>query len=185
MATSLAIMPRPVYGLTMAEDLKQPHVRLEMLSQARFLAAARAMIQNIAQRIGFNESHCGQMSLAVDEALCNIINHGYDRRPDGHIWVNIWVIDDDPPGIRIVIDDQARQVEPSSIRSRDLEDIRPGGLGVYIIRQIMDDVSYEKRDGGGMRLTLTKRIPTTSNEEAVDAAGSRRASQGKKGEDDE
>jgi hypothetical protein len=40
-----------------------------------------------------------------------------------------------------------------------LDDIRPGGLGVYIIREIMDEVRYEKREGGGMRLTLTKRKP--------------------------
>jgi anti-sigma regulatory factor (Ser/Thr protein kinase) len=137
----------------------EPHVRFEMLSQARFLAAARAMISNIAQRLGFAEIVCGQISLATDEALCNIINHGYDRKPDQRIWVNIWALDqEDPPRIRIVIEDRARQVDPATIRSRDLDDIRPGGLGVYIIREIMDEVHYEKRAGGGMRLTISKRV---------------------------
>lgn len=147
----------------MAEPNGDPHVRMEMLSQARFLAAARAMISNIAQRLGFAEIHCGQISLAVDEALCNIINHGYERKTDGRIWVNVWAIDDEPAGLKIVIEDRAKQVDPTTIRSRDLEEIRPGGLGVFIIREIMDDVQYEQRDGGGMRLTMHKRIPPSND----------------------
>jgi anti-sigma regulatory factor (Ser/Thr protein kinase) len=144
----------------MADTAREPDVRLEMQSQARFLAAARGMVSNVAQRLGFTEAHCGQISLAVDEALCNIINHGYDRKPDGRIWVNVWALDDEPGGLKIVIEDRARQVDPKTIRSRDLEEIRPGGLGVFIIKEIMDEVTYEHRDGGGMRLTMQKRIPT-------------------------
>ncbi len=143
----------------MADTPIEPHLRLEMLSQPRFLAAARAMISNVAQRLGFNEMNCGQISLAVDEALCNVINHGYERRPDGRITVSVWAIDENPAGVKVIIEDRAKQVDPALIRSRDLDDIRPGGLGVYIIREIMDEVTYEKRDGGGMRLTLQKKIP--------------------------
>lgn len=143
----------------MAELSPVPELRLEMYSQPRLLAAARAMVGSLAQRLGFNEIQCGQISLAIDEALCNIINHGYERRPDGRIWLNVWDLKTGPPGIKVVIEDRAKQVEPDRIRPRDLDDIRPGGLGVYIIREIMDDVSYEQRRGGGMRLTMVKRMP--------------------------
>ncbi len=136
----------------------EPHVRMEMLSQPRFLSAARAMVQQCAQRLGFPENLCGQISLAVDEALCNIINHGYQRREDGRIWINVWAIDGEEPGIKIVIEDRARQVDPATIKPRNLEDIRPGGLGVHIIREVMDVAKYEPRDGGGMRLTMLKRL---------------------------
>jgi serine/threonine-protein kinase RsbW len=152
----------------MDKSWPEPHLRFEMLSQPRFLAAARAMVNNVALRLGFSEILCGQISLAVDEALCNIINHGYDRRPDQRIWVNVWALDDsDPPAIRIVIEDRARQVDPSTIRSRDLADIRPGGLGVFIIREVMDEVVYEQRDGGGMRLSMSKRKPPDAAEPAA------------------
>lgn len=147
-----------------AEPLDHPHVKLEMLSQARFLAAARAMISNLAQRLGFSEMLCGQISLAVDEALCNIINHGYEKKPDGHIWMSVWAIDHHPARLRIVIEDRAKQVDPKSIRSRDLDDVRPGGLGVYIIKEIMDEVTYEHRDGGGMRLTMSKTLPAREDD---------------------
>jgi serine/threonine-protein kinase RsbW len=92
----------------------------------------------------------------VDEALCNVINHGYGREPSGRIWMSVWEIPGDPPAIKVIIEDLARQVDPATIRSRDLDDVRPGGLGVFIIREIMDDVRYEKRPEGGMRLTMTK-----------------------------
>lgn len=165
----------------MAEPTDQPDVRLEMLSQARFLAAVRAMVSNLAQRLGFNEIHSGQISLAVDEALCNIINHGYEKRPDGRIWISVWALEEpNRPTIKIIIEDRAKQVDPQAIRSRDLEDIRPGGLGVYIIREVMEDVRYEKREGGGMRLTMSKRLPTgpksTHESQTAGAAPARPAS---------
>lgn len=145
----------------MAETLTEPHLRLEMLSQPRFLAAARAMVHNFAQRLGFPDGTCAQISLAVDEALCNIINHGYERKTDGRIWVNLWALDGEngkPPGLRVMIEDRAKQVDPAKIQPRDLSDIRPGGLGVHIIREVMENVRYEPRDGGGMRVTMSKHL---------------------------
>jgi anti-sigma regulatory factor (Ser/Thr protein kinase) len=137
-------------------------VALDLFSQPRLLAPARALTASFAQRVGFNEVQCGQISLAVDEALCNIINHGYDRRPDGRIRVSMWELGGDAPGIRILVEDRAKQVDPTTIRSRDLDDIRPGGLGVFIIREIMDSVEYALRDGGGMSLWMVKRVPQES-----------------------
>lgn len=136
----------------------QPNLALKMLSQPHLLAPARAMVSAYAQRLGFNEIQCGQISLAVDEAICNIINHGYDRREDGPIWLSVWRIDG---GMRIALEDRARQVDPSTIRSRDLEDVRPGGLGVHLIKEAMDKVHYEKRGGEGMRVTMVKMLQPT------------------------
>lgn len=144
-------------------EVRLPDIHLEMLSQPRLLSAARAMVGNIAQGVGFDDVQSGQVSLAVDEALCNIINHGYGRRDDGRIWLKLWAWNAEPPGIRIVIEDLAQQVDPDKIRSRDLDDIRPGGLGVFIIREIMDEVKYEQRSEGGMRLTMAKRLEARSD----------------------
>ena len=141
----------------MAECDGEPLLRLEMSSQPKLLAAARTMVGQFAQRLGFDEIQSGQISLAIDEALCNVINHGYERRPDGRIWISVWELNGDPPSIQVVIEDRARQVDPAKIKPRDLDEIRPGGLGVYIIREVMDEARYEKREGGGMRLTMIKR----------------------------
>jgi len=151
--TSVSPEPTPIVGV-------EPHVRLEMKSQPRYLSGARDMVSAIARRLGFQDGECGQIALAVDEALCNVIRHGYDRAPDRPIWLSIWPyeIAGETRGIQIVIEDEARQVDTDEIRGRELEDVRPGGLGVYIIRQVMDYCGFEKRDGVGMRLTLMKLI---------------------------
>jgi anti-sigma regulatory factor (Ser/Thr protein kinase) len=146
----------------------QPAISLRMDSDPTYLAGAREMVSSIARRLGFSEEACGQIALAVDEALCNIIRHGYQRRRDGPIWLSLWPLPADSAangkargeGLKIILEDEARQVEPDEIKSRDLDEIRPGGLGVHIIREVMDEVVYEKRDTVGMRLTLVKRRGT-------------------------
>ena len=149
----------------MADTSTEPEVQLRMFSQPRFLAAVRALVGTMAQRLGFNEMQCGQISLAVDEALCNIITHGYERRPDGQLWINLWVLEGEPTGLKIVIEDLATQVDPDDIQPRDLDDIRPGGLGVHIIREVMDEVNWERRSPKGMRLTMIKRVQSGRNSE--------------------
>lgn len=145
-------------------------VTIHMLSQARYLSGVRELLFSIARRFGFDEKSASHIALAVDEAVCNIIRHGYDKRADGDICVRLWPVPEDTPegenpeGIRIIIDDHAKQVDPEKIKGRDLEDVRPGGLGVHIMKQVMDEVTYEKRAEGGMRLTMIKRLAGRSNE---------------------
>ncbi len=155
---------------TITSSLGPPPIRVQLMSDPTYLSGAREMVASVARRLGFSEEGCGQIALAVDEALCNVIRHGYERRKDGLIWINMWPLppaNGSPsrlsgPGIAIVLEDEAKQVDPSKIKSRDLDEIRPGGLGVHIIQQVMDEAVYEKRDSVGMRLTLIKRVPAES-----------------------
>lgn len=137
---------------------ERPHIRVEMMSNPVYLAGVRDLVSVVAQRLGFGDADRAQIALAVDEALCNIIRHGYDRRTDCPIWLSIWPMpgNGSVQGLKIVLEDEAKQIDPTAIKGRDLEDIRPGGLGVHIIREVMDEAVYEKRMSGGMRLTLVK-----------------------------
>jgi len=149
-------------------DVEGPHLEIRMVSQPRYLAGTRSLVAAVCRRFGFPETTCGQIALAMDEALCNVINHGYERRPDGPIWIRLWPLGEPPEGIRIVIEDEGRQVDPETIRSRPLDEIRPGGLGVFIINEIMDHAQYHRRDERGMCLVMEKRI---EDEEASGDAG--------------
>lgn len=151
-----------------------PQLRLEMRSNALLLSGVREMVASVAKRMGFSDETCGQISLAVDEALCNVIRHGYNRQSDRPIWLSLYAqgngwdragglggdgLPSDgqhPDSLRIVIEDEAKQVDPAVIKSRDLEEVRPGGLGVHIIKSVMDQVVYERREHLGMRLTMVK-----------------------------
>jgi serine/threonine-protein kinase RsbW len=134
-----------------------PDISVQMLSRTTLLAPVRCMLVSLAEHAGFDEVCCGHIALAVDEALANVIRHGYGGREDCRVWIHFWHLHE-PHGIRIVIEDLARQIEPETIRGRDLDDVRPGGLGVHLIRTVMDTTVFEKRPGGGMRLTLEKMV---------------------------
>lgn len=88
------------------------------------------------------------------EGFSNIIRHGYGGRTDQRIELRLSV----PPGtFRIEMDDYATFVDPSRIASRPLDDIRPGGLGVHLMRSTMDVVDYQKNRHGGTTLVMEKR----------------------------
>lgn len=143
-----------------------PDLSIQMLSRTVLLAPVRCMIVSFAERIGFDEVASGHIALAVDEALANVIRHGYAGRDDCRVWLHLWQ-QHDPAGLRIVIEDYAQQVDPELIRGRDLSDVRPGGLGVHLIRSTMNSVRFEKRREGGMRLTLEKSLGATPVESAA------------------
>lgn len=145
-----------------------PHMVVQLLSQPRYLAPTRRLVHEFCRQFGFDDRCAGQVALAVDEAICNVIRHGYAQRSDGPIWIKLWPVAGSgrhSGGIRIVIEDEARQVDPSQIKGRALEEIRPGGLGVHIIREVMDEVVYERRDANGMRLSLVRRLPEAGGRE--------------------
>ncbi len=149
--------------------MSQPaEISVEVRSNKLYLSGMREMVASVARRLGFGDDACGQLALAVDEALCNVIKHGYANAHDKPIWVKLFPVGgvgtpealvngtNPTTGLKIVIEDEARQVDLDQIKSRNLEDIRPGGLGVHIIHEVMDEVKYEKRERMGMRLTMTK-----------------------------
>lgn len=138
---------------------QRPEIELRLTSDPMYLCGARELVGCIARRIGFSDMDCSKISLAVDEALSNIIRHGYDRAFDKPIWLGLTPLkptSESIGGIVITIEDEAKQVDPCNMKGRDLEDIKPGGLGVHIIHEVMDDVQYEKRGTCGMRLVMTK-----------------------------
>src|SRR6187401_3499283 len=111
---------------------QEPHVKLELRSNPLFLSGAREMVSSIAKRLGFSDESAAHIALAIDEALCNIIRHGYDKQAEKPIWISIFpeggVATPDLQGqpspttaLRIVIEDEAKQVDLSAIKSRDLE----------------------------------------------------------------
>ncbi len=148
------------------------HVVMEMLSQPRYLSGAREMVAAIAKRFGFDDNEASRIALAVDEALSNVIRHAYHRTPDGPIRIRLWPysgsLDGPAKGIVVAIEDEGPQIDPDSIRGRDLDDVRPGGLGVFIMREVMDGVRFERRkDIGdrGMRVILCRAARTWQDED--------------------
>ena len=58
----------------------------------------------------------------------------------------------------MAVRDRGRQVDPTTIKSRDLAEVRPGGLGVHIIQSVMDEYNYSCPPDGGMLLEMKKYV---------------------------
>ena len=120
------------------------------------LAAIAEFAGRAAKAAGFDAQTIYAVQLAVDEACSNIIEHAYGREDVGEIQCTCQV---DPSGLRLVLHDHGRPFNPASVPDPDLasqlEGRRVGGLGLYLIHKIMDEVQFEF-DTSGNTLTLTK-----------------------------
>ena len=79
--------------------------------------------------------------LAINEACMNIIQHGYHSRADGEIILEVFR---DGDFMCFQLTDFAPPVDIETCLPRDLDDVRPGGLGLHIIRSVMDGVRYRE-----------------------------------------
>jgi anti-sigma regulatory factor (Ser/Thr protein kinase) len=133
-------------------------LRLDITSEPEQLGPVRERVENWTRDHGWGPHDVHDIVLAVDEALTNVIRHGYQGQPGRPIEIHVKPIRDRRlgSGLEIAIRDYGRQVPLESICSRDLDDIRPGGLGVHIIKSVMHDACYAHADGGGTRLTMRK-----------------------------
>jgi len=127
-------------------------LKLEVPSDPQLLSVVRSAVQQLATVMGFSDKDCRSITVAVDEALTNIIRHAYQNRPDQTIAVVCQRRND---GLEFTLVDRGRAVDPKKLRARPLGEVRPGGLGTYIIQQAMDKVQYERLPDGN-RLRLVK-----------------------------
>lgn len=133
-------------------------VQLHITSDAKCLPAVRITAGRMAEQEGFPEADAHGLVLAIDEAVANVIKHGYEGRPDQPIEITLTPVQsaDGRRGIAVSVRDRGRQVSPQVIRGRDLDDLRPGGLGVHIIRSVMNEYQYSCPAEGGMLLKMVK-----------------------------
>jgi len=121
------------------------------------LAVIRRFAEETAQSLQANQAAIDDMLQAVDEAVTNIIVHGYAGRP-GTIEAQVKRAGD---SLIVRLRDQAPRFDPTTVRPPDLtlplEKRRPGGLGVHLIRHFVDQVHYHTAPQGGNELTLVKK----------------------------
>ncbi len=116
---------------------------LTIPSQTERLSDVREFVADRARQHGFNEDDVNKIAIAVDEACTNIIKHGYNYSPDNSIDIDITRSGNE---FEILISDRGKQFDPAAIQSPDMKDYfahyRRGGLGVYLMKRIMDKVEF-------------------------------------------
>ncbi len=123
-----------------------------------YLDEIREFVGKIAREGGFGDKDVYNIQLATDEAATNMIEHSYENIPDGVIDLSCGM---EAEQIRIVLVDYGEPFDPSAIPmpdlKADLSDRKIGGLGIFLMRKLMDEVHYEPRPDKSNVLTMIKR----------------------------
>jgi anti-sigma regulatory factor (Ser/Thr protein kinase) len=129
-------------------------VLLRLRSDPRYMPLVRAAVGEAARLAELGDVERDTLLLAVTEAFSNVVRHAYREKHDQP--VEVWLTPA-PGSLTVDLVDYARFVDPARIASRPLDEIRPGGLGVHLIRSTMDVVEYKQNAHGGTTLTMVKR----------------------------
>ncbi len=139
-----------------------PEIQSKRVLQLCFPARA-AELKRIREAVREGVAGCGcsakstsDIVLAIDEACQNIIRHAYCGDSD-----NVIELEVEHRGDRLIfsLTDHAPAIDPNCVKPRELEDLRPGGLGTHFIRRVMDDVEFQRpASGRGNLLRMVRRI---------------------------
>lgn len=119
----------------------------------------REIVGEAARQIGFSDKEIYAIQLAADEASSNIIEHAYAGIKGGKLEIDVNTSANE---LKIIMRDRGKSFDPSSVPEpnvkADLSERKIGGLGMYLMRKLMDEVSYESSPDNGNILTMIKRL---------------------------
>jgi len=130
------------------------YVTLSVPSNPRYLRIVRDFLTSFLNDLGFNALDCMGIVLAVNEAYANVIQHCYRGDTTQRVDLTLLIV---PQLLTIEMRDYGGKMDLSCIEARDLDDVRPGGVGTHLMRAVMDEVTYDVSSDTGTVLRMSKR----------------------------
>ena len=130
----------------------------DFLVHSGSLKEVRTFSRDVFDKLNLNKDLKDELVLAIAEAAQNIVKHAYKGVEDtkDHMQIKISMKDNQ---LEIGFYDKGKPVVSENIQHRKLDDIKPGWLGTYFIKQIMDDAVFKKDQQQWVNhLVLTKRL---------------------------
>jgi anti-sigma regulatory factor (Ser/Thr protein kinase) len=135
--------------------------RIALPGRLESLPALSDFIASAVDGFGIDAENAYRLQLAVEEAFINVIQHGVSGPQADPLDITVEV-SRTASGFAAILRDQGHPFDPTTLPLPDLRPQlhkrRPGGLGVYLMRRLMDEVTYEVREGVNT-LTLARRLP--------------------------
>ena len=139
-------------------DVNQISEKKDFLVNSSSLKDVRTFSRNVFDKINLPQEQKDELVLAIAEAAQNIVKHGYKgvEETTDRMEIKISLKDGE---LEIGFFDKGKAVVPENIKHRKLDDIKPGGLGTFFIKEIMDAAVFKKDQKGWINhLVLTKKI---------------------------
>ena len=139
-------------------DCGEQLMSVSFCSRPSRLKLLRRVIRDAAELVGLDTEATDAVVLAVNEGCMNIMQHAYAMDPNGRIDVTVIREQD---ALVLQLRDYAARVDVNKVCSRDLGDVRPGGLGVHLIDCLMDECGFLEPPPDGGNLFQMKKIVKT------------------------
>ena len=139
---------------------KTIHRELSVPADTTYLAQVRAAVLEVVSQGFFPPQKAGLIALAVDEAVANIMEHAYPPgKEGGKIQV---VLDATPQRFEVLIRDSGLSFDPRDVPEVDMTEHvkagKKGGLGIFLMRRIMDEINYSFKQGVHNELQMIKYV---------------------------
>lgn len=128
----------------------------DFLVNSKSLKDVRDFARNIIDKSPILQNQKDELVLAIAEAAQNIVKHAYKDMATTNDRMQIKISFEDNE-LEIGFFDKGKPVKPENIKHRKLDDVKPGGLGTFFIKQIMDEVVFKESPGWNNHLVLTKK----------------------------
>ena len=143
----------------MSEIAHQDHIEKKaFLVNSSSLKDVRSFCREVFEKLHIDQNLKDELVLAIAEAAQNIVKHAYKNSPDTEDKMVVQISCKDNK-LQIGFYDMGTPVDPGKVKHREIDNIKPGGLGTFFIQQIMDAVEF--KDGKKPwinHLVLTKQL---------------------------
>jgi anti-sigma regulatory factor (Ser/Thr protein kinase) len=143
-------MPARKHTLNLKNDLSE----LERL---------HPFLEEIGQKIGVSKKCIFETNLTLEEVFSNIVSYGFDDQADHHIKITVT---SGRGSFKVCVEDDGRPFNPLKAGKPDLDydlnHCEPGGLGIHLIKHLMDDIQYKRHQNKNV-LTMTKKSLTSKS----------------------
>ena len=157
--TMMAIHYTPLqFETKLSETLTLKNDALEVAKLSTFLKSFFEKMMVGTDHLNFGQSLASELRLAIEEAVANVIEYAYPAETEGNIEVTMMF---DGHRLKVLIVDSGMPFDPTAKKKIDIpksaDELQIGGFGIYLVRELMDSINYERIDGQNI-LTLKKQI---------------------------
>jgi serine/threonine-protein kinase RsbW len=151
---------------------KDCEYQLRIPSQTDNLELIREFVSKVADKVGFSGDDIGKIELACDEACTNIIKHAYAQK-NGKQTLDV-LIKVDYDKFILVVTDHGKGFDPKKIKipkmDEYLAELKVGGLGIYLMKTLMDEVDYNIQPGVQNQVRMVKYFIDKKDSKVVKAS---------------
>ena len=132
--------------------------KLVIKNEISEIAKLSLFVEELSEELDLSPDLTFNLNLVLEEAVVNVIDYAYPKNESQEISLSAQKIDDN---LYFVLTDSGKEFDPTQVPDADIslsaEDRQIGGLGIFLIRQIMNKVEYQRIDGKNV-LTLKKQL---------------------------